>query len=50
MPLLQVSGLQTSSWLDDATASVTVQFVVLNGQLGLWAWVSMRTDFTRGGR
>ena len=46
----QVEGLRASYWLDDATRTVAVQMVVLNGQEGFWAWVSQRTDFSRGGR
>jgi hypothetical protein len=46
----QVTGLSAAYWLDEATRSVGVQFAVLNGAAGLWAWVSMKTEFTRGGR
>lgn len=45
-----VGGLRAAGWLDNATADVTLQFALLNGELGMVARVGVDASFTAGGR
>ncbi len=48
--LAYVEGLQVAGWLDVGTDEVRVQLATLNGEVGCFGRVELRTSFRRGGR